>query len=427
MERHMKSKSGPRRAVITGMGVVAPNGEDLDTFWSSIREGKSAGAAVTKIDSSETPGYVAAEIKGFDPKNFIDVKNIRRICLSTQYAIAAAKKAVSHSGINFKTVNRKRVGVVEGTSLSAMAGLIRGREEVRDRGYRGVSLFSVLNGYNGSGSSELARELGVRGHAMTLCSGSASGNDSIGYGLHMIRANEADIMIAGGAEAPIVDDIWAGFCKFGVMSFSQNPLNAMKPFDLTRDGFLLGEGAAFLVIEEMYHAMDRGAKIYAEVLGHGRSCEAYNPLAPHPKGVAVKEAIEKALDASGIECSHVDYINAHGTATASNDVAETNGIKALFGDMAQKLAISSTKPVTGHLLGAAGAVETVVCTLAINKKEVPPTINLSQPDPNCHLDYVSEGVRKKDLNIVLNINSGFGGKNSCLALGKFYEKRLELC
>ena len=303
-----------------------------------------------------------------------------------------------------------------------MAGLAQGREEIRSKGYRGVSLFSILNGYNGCGSSELVRELGVRGHAMTLCTGSASGNDAMGYGLHMIRAGEADVMIAGGAEAPIVEDIWAGFCKFGVMSSSQNPLNAMKPFDQMRDGFLLGEGAAFLILEELHHAMNRGARVYAEVLGHGRSCEAYSALAPHPQGVGTRESIRKALESSGIVGPGIDYINAHGTATESNDPAETNGIKEFFGAAAEKLAVSSTKPVTGHLLGAAGAIESVVCALAISKKEIPPTINLAQPDPICSLDYVSEGARKKDLRYVLNLNSGFGGKNSCLMLGKFTEK-----
>jgi 3-oxoacyl-[acyl-carrier-protein] synthase II len=404
------------------MGVVAPNGDDLDKFWISITEGRSAGTAVTKIDPGDTPGYVAAEINNFDAKTFIDAKNIRRMCLSTQYAIAAAKKALCDSGLSFKTINRTRVGLVEGTSLSAMAGLAQGREEIRGRGYRGINLFSILNGYNGCGSSELVRELGVRGHAMTLCTGSASGNDAMGYGFHMIRAGEADVMIAGGAEAPIVEDIWAGFCKFGVMSRSQDPLNAMKPFDQMRDGFLLGEGAAFLVLEELHHAMNRGAKIYAEVLGHGRSCEAYSSLAPHPEGVSTKESIAKALDSSGINGADVSYINAHGTATQSNDPAETNGIRAFFGEAVENIPISSTKPVTGHLLGAAGALESVVCTLAISNKEIPPTINLAQPDPTCSLDYVPEGVRKRDLRYVLNLNSGFGGKNSCLVLGKFSER-----
>ncbi len=418
----MKREIRLRRVVVTGLGVIAPNGSELDVFWSSVRDGRSAGAQITRIDPTGTPGKIAAEVKKFDPIAYVGLKKSRRIDLASQYAIAAAKKALLDSGLDMTKVDRKRVGVVEGTSLSAMDGLVRIHGEVAKGGYKNVSFYSILNGYNGSASGEVAQEIGARGHAVTFCSGSASGNDSIGYGLKMIQTGEVDIMVAGGSEAPIVDDIWAAFCKAEVMTRGADPFGSMKPFDRLRDGFLLGEGSAFLILEDLEHAMNRGARIYAEILGHGRSCEAYHSLAPHPEGVGVSESIAKAMELSGIRPEQVDYINAHGTATVANDTAETRGIRAYFGEAAGRIAVSSTKPVTGHLLGAAGAIEAVICTLAVKHQEVPPTLNISNPDEGCDLDYVSTGARKRNLGVVLSLNCGFGGKNSCLIVGKFDEK-----
>jgi 3-oxoacyl-[acyl-carrier-protein] synthase II len=288
------------------------------------------------------------------------------------------------------------------------------------RGYRGVSVSGVISGAAGAGSGEVAHELGVRGHAVTICSSSASGNDAIGYALSMVSNEDVDLMIAGGAEAPLIESAWGGLCANHVMTrHTDDPQRAMRPFDKTRDGFVLGEGAGYVVLEELGHALGRGAKIYAELVAHGRSCEAYHPLAPHPEGVGYIRAIEKALKRGGIAPDEVDYINAHGTATPVNDVVETRAIKHFFGKHAVRLSVSSTKPVTGHLMGAAGALETIVCALAIHHATIPMTANLTAPDPECDLDYVARKSRPYPVRIALNLNSGFGGKNACLALRRY--------
>src|SRR5438876_6080607 len=259
--------------------------------------------------------------------------------------------------------------------------------------------------------------LGSKGHAVTYFSGSCSGNDAIGYGLQMIQNEEVDVMVAGGAEAPLLDGFWSGFCVTGVMtSRNETPAESMRPFDKSRDGFLLGEGAAFVVLEELSYALARGARIYAEVAGHGRSCEAYHSVSPHPDGVGLYRAMEKALRRARLHVSEVDYINAHGTATEANDLVETRAIKRLFGEHARRLAVSSTKPVSGHLLAAAGPLETVVCVLTLTHKEIPLTLNFKEPAEGCDLDYVPGESRAYPVRVAMNINSGFGGKNSCLIL-----------
>jgi 3-oxoacyl-[acyl-carrier-protein] synthase II len=283
-----------------------------------------------------------------------------------------------------------------------------------------VGPFALINGYSGAGSGEIARELNVRGHSVTLSSSSASGNDALGYALNMIRYEEVDVMVAGGAEAPIVPHTWGGLCLNKVMSRrNDTPAAAMRPFDKSRDGILLGEGAAYLVLEELSYALSRGARIYAEILGHGRSCEAYHPVAPHPDGIGYYRAVEKAIRHAGIDPHEVDYINAHGTATEANDIVETKAIKRFFGAHAYRLAVSSTKPITGHLLGAAGALETVVCALALQHQEIPLTLNHQEPGAECDLDYVAGRSRPYPVRVALNLSSGFGGKNSCLVLRRY--------
>jgi len=311
------------------------------------------------------------------------------------------------------------VGIVEGTSLSGNETTTRAHEAYFKTGYKGVGTFSLANG-SGAGSGEIAKELKVRGHALTLSSSSASGNDALGYAYHMIMHEEVDLMVAGGTEAPIVPGIWGALCLAQVLSRrNKTPETAMRPFDKTRDGVLLGEGAAFLVLEELTHALDRGARIYAEILGQGRSCEAYHPVAPHPEGIGYHRAMQKAFRAAGISPEDVDYINAHGTATEANDAIETKAIKRFFGSHAHRLAVSSTKPVTGHLLGAAGALETVVCALALWHQEIPLTLNHNDGGPDCDLDYVRGQSRPYPIRVAVNLSSGFGGKNSCLILRRF--------
>ena len=416
----MNYPESQRRFVITGMGVMAPNGHALPVFWDSIRSAHSAAGPMTRFPVEDSPVGAACEIRGFEPSDYMEAKVAKRLDRSTQYAIAAARLAVKDSGLNITALQADRVGVVEGTTVSTLDAATRSAEAWKKRGYRGISLFSMVNGYSGSGSGELAMDLGIKGHAITLSSGSASGNDVMGYALSMLRDGEADVMVAGGAEAPIQPLVWGAFCQSRVMAVNRDdPAHAMKPFDVARSGFVLGEGAGFVVMEELTHALSRGARIYAEVCGHGRACEAFHPVAPEPNGAGAILAMQRAMKSGDITASEVDYVNAHGTATDANDVVETRAIKTVFGALARRVAISSTKPVTGHLMAAAGAVETVVTALALHEQVIPPTANHRVPDPECDLDYVPQTARPYPIRVALNLSCGFGGKNSCLALRRW--------
>ena len=416
----MNYRRAERRVAITGMGVVAPNGSTIPVFWDSIVEGRSAAGPLTRFPPGDAPSKIACEVRDFIPTRYMEAKVGRRLDLELQYAVAAARMAVEDSGLKIAALAADRVGVVEGTTVSNNDTAARSDEAWRRRGYRAISLFAMINGYTGGGSGEIAIELGVKGHAITMSSGSASGNDVMGYALGMIENDEADVMITGGAEAPILPQIWGTFCQGKVMTRHEGePQTAMRPFDLARNGFVLGEGAAFVVMEELSHALARGAHIYAEVVSHGRACEAYHPVAPEPNGQGVIAAARRALMRGRLDVSEVDYINAHGTATEANDVVETRAIHTLFGNLARRIGVSSTKPVTGHLMAAAGAVETIVTALSVYHQIIPPTANLRVPDPECDLDYVPRMARPYPIRVALNISSGFGGKNACLALRRW--------
>ena len=409
-----------RRVVITGIGVIAPNGLTVDRFWDTISRGESAAVPVTRFDVSKLPSKVAAEVQDFKAGDYFEPKKGRRFDLSIQYAMAAAQEAVKDARLDINSIDPDRVGVVEGTSVSGMEASFKGQTAFESKGYRSMSPFTLINAYSGGGSGEVALELGIRGHAVTYSSGSASGNDAVGYAFHMIRDEEVEVMVAGGSEAPILAPLYGAFCLTRVMtSRNDTPKEAMRPFGRDRDGFLLGEGAGFLVLEELSHALSRNARIYAEIVGHGRSCEAYHSVAPHPDGIGLHRAMEKALREAQIAPEEVEYINAHGTATEANDIVETRAIQRFFRNRARMLAVSSTKPITGHLLAAAGALETIVCALAIDRQMIPMTSNLRVPAEGCDLDYVMGSSRPYPLQTVLNINVGFGGKNSCLALRRY--------
>lgn len=409
-----------RRVVITGMGIVAPNGCTLDVFWESIHKGQSSAGPLTRFDPQDAPANIACELRDFNPTDFMDAKAAKRLDRSVQFAVAAAVNALKDSGAKIGDIDPTRVGAVEGTTLSNVTAASQGETAYKLRGYKGISMFQMLNGYAGCGSGEVAAELGIKGHAVTLSSGSASGNDVMGYAAMMIREDDADVMVVGGAEAPIHPLIWGAFCQSRVMTrVKGDPAAAMKPFDVARGGFVLGEGAGFVVMEEVGHALSRGARIYAEVVGHGRACEAYHPVAPEPNGAGVVSAIQSALKRSGAHVSDVDYINCHGTATEANDLAESRGIKRAFGNYASRVAVSSTKPVTGHLLAASGAVETIVTALTVFHQVIPPTVNLQVPAPECDLDFVQYQARPYPVRMALNLSSGFGGKNSCLVLRRW--------
>lgn len=409
-----------RRAVITGLGIIAPNGQDVDTFWKSIIQGISAAGPVTRFETSHLPCSIAAEVKNFDCRPFMTTKMARRCILSTKYAIAASSLAISDALLDVKALDPDRLGIVEGTTVSGMESVLRGYSAYYSKGIRSIDPFDVINGYCGEGSSQVALALGIKGHAITYCSGCASGNDAIGYARLMIQQDEADVMIAGATDDTLIEPMYGGFCTLRVMSRrNSTPAKAMRPFDRDRDGFVLGEGAGFLVLEELSHALLRGARIYAEVVAHGRSCEAYHVTDTHPEGIGFRRAMEKALHNGRINISEVDYINAHGTATQANDPIETMAIKAVFGEHAKRLVISSTKPITGHMMGSAGAIETAICALAIHHGQIPPTINLCAPEKGCDLNYTPNTSLHYPIRYAINLNSGFGGKNACLILRRY--------
>lgn len=413
------SEAGPR-VVVTGMGVIAANGETLEQFWKSIHDGESAGCPMTRFNPGSAPTLVAAQIQDFKASRYMDLKSARRLDLSHCYGVAAATLAVRDAKLDFSGIDADRVGVVEGTSASSNEMAVKADQGYAQRGYRGVGPLALINGYSGAGSGEIAERLGIKGHSITISSSSASGNDAIGYALSMIKSGETDIMLAGGTEAPIMPGIWGALCLNRILTRrNDDPKHSMRPYDKSRDGILLGEGAAYLMLEELSYARARGARIYCELLGHGRSCEAYHPVAPHPEGIGMRRAMQKGLRDAGVDISEVDYINAHGTATEANDLVETKAIKAIFGKEAHRIAVSSTKPVTGHVMGAAGALESVVCALAIHHKEIPFTLNHSEAAEGCDLDYVKGAPRPYPIRTALNLNSGFGGKNSCLVLRKY--------
>ncbi|HUD47929.1 MAG TPA: beta-ketoacyl-[acyl-carrier-protein] synthase family protein [Candidatus Baltobacteraceae bacterium] len=410
-----------RRVVITGMGVISPNGKDIKTFWANVRGGVSAAAPVSRFDASRLPVKIAAEVKDFDVTKYIHSRKPGRFDLTIQYGVAAAAMAVTDSGVDLQSIEPDRVGVVEGTTISGAGSIIKARDSfvANDGNYRALHPYNVIAGYCGEGSSTISLHLGIRGHAVTYCSGCASGNDAIGYAMRMIQSDDLDVVVAGGSEETM-EMLHVGFCRVRAMTEQTGePSRAMKPFDRHRDGFLLGEGAAFFVVEELSHALGRGARIYAEIVGHGRSCEAYHATDPHPEGVGYARAIEKALRHARIDPAEVSYINAHGSATPLNDPIETLAIKRVFREHARRVSISATKPTTGHLMGASGALETTICALSIWHQEIPPTMNLDEPDPNCDLDYVPGVARSFPVRVALNLNAGFGGRYACLVLRRY--------
>lgn len=408
--------SAVRRSVVTGMGVLTGSGRDLPKLWEALVEGHSAARHITRFAAEDMPTRVAAELADFEPTQSLGAKSARRLDLCGIYGVAAANSALHDAGVSVRELNPDRVGIAVGTSLGGLGSTLSSNDGFRERGYRGAGLAGLLNGHNGAASAEIACHLGVRGHAITLGSGSASSNDAIGYAGDMIALDRVDVMIAGGAEAPLLPLVWASMCRGKVMTRrNDDPPQAMRPFDREHDGPLLGEGGAFVILEELEHARARGARVYCEVLGHGRSSEAHHPLAPHPEGHGPRAAMQDALRRARRNPDGVGYVNAHGTATIANDAAESRAIQQVFSG--RSLPVSSTKPVTGHLLGAAGALETIVAALAIFHQTVPLTLNFDSPADGCELDYVRGASRRSKIELAMNLSCGFGGTNSCLLLG----------
>ncbi|OGO83521.1 MAG: beta-ketoacyl-[acyl-carrier-protein] synthase II [Clostridiales bacterium GWC2_40_7] len=408
-----------RRVVITGAGVVHPLGYGVDKFWDSIKEGKSGISCVTKFDTTNFDTKVGAEIKDFEPTNYIDKKEAKRMDTFTQYSMAAAKMAIEKSGIKFEEEDSFRAGVIVGSGIGGIETLEDQHSALINKGPGRVSPFFIPMMIANMASGRIAIEYGLQGFNECVITACAAGNNAIGDAFKVIQRGDADIMVTGGAEAAITPLAYAGFCSSKAMSTNPDPDTASRPFDAQRDGFVMGEGSGILVIEELEHAVKRGASIIAEIVGYGCSCDAHHITAPHPEGIGGINCMKMAIADAGIKPEEIGYINAHGTSTPLNDPGETAVIKKVFGDHAYKLAVSSTKSMTGHLLGAAGAIEAIICALALKEGFLPPTINLKTPDPECDLDYVPNKGRKAEIKYALSNALGFGGHNAAILLKKY--------
>ncbi|MEK4253280.1 beta-ketoacyl-ACP synthase II [Ureibacillus sp. FSL K6-2830] len=410
-----------RRVVITGIGAVTPLGNTVDETWSAIKEGKSGIGPLTRVDAELFPAKVAAEVKNFDIEQYIDRKEARKMDRFTHYALASALMAVKDADLVINEENANRVGVWIGSGIGGMETYEQQFEVFQKRGARRVSPFFVPMMIPDMASGQVSIYLGAKGPNACTVTACASGTNSIGDAFKVIQRGDADVMITGGTEAPIVKMAVAGFCSSTALSLNTDPATASRPFDKERDGFVIGEGAGILVLEEYEHAKARGAKIYAEIVGYGATGDAYHITAPAPNGEGAARAIQQAIEDAGIDPSEIGYINAHGTSTPYNDLYETMAVKTVFGDHAYKLAMSSTKSMTGHLLGAAGGIEAIFTALALKEGILPPTINLHNPDPECDLDYVPNEARKADIQYAMSNSLGFGGHNASLVFKKIEE------
>ncbi|MCX7568456.1 beta-ketoacyl-ACP synthase II [Tumebacillus sp. DT12] len=410
-----------RRVVITGMGVISPVGNDVETFWNSLINGKSG---IRKIDRFDTEGFattIAGQVVDFNPEDFIDRKEARKMDRFVQYSVAAAIQAMNQSGLKLDQENAERVGVYIGSGIGGLETLCEQHSILKERGPRRVSPFFIPMMIGDMASGQVSIYFGAKGPNSSPISACATGTNAIGDASKIIERGAADVMLTGGSEAAVLPLTVAGFNAAKAMSTSYNetPEKASRPFDKDRDGFVLGEGAGVLVLEELEHAKKRGATILAEVVGYGMSGDAYHITAPAPEGEGAARAMKAALHDAGIEPSAIGYINAHGTSTEFNDFFETQAVKSAFGEHAYKLAMSSTKSMTGHLLGAAGAIEAVACVQALREGILPPTTNLDQPGEGCDLDYVANVARKADVEYVMSNSLGFGGHNASIIIRKY--------
>jgi len=411
-----------RRVVVTGMGILTSLGSELEQFWGNLLEGKSGVSLIEAFDVSEYPTRIAAEIKGFDLSNYgIDKKEARRMDRFVQFAVAASLKAIEDSGIKIgEHVPAERIGVVVGSGIGGLGTWEDQHSILLEKGPKRVSPFFIPMMIANMASGQVSMIAGAKGPNSTAVTACATGTHSIGDSFKIIQRGDADVMIAGGAEATIRPTGMAGFCSMRAMSTrNDEPEKASRPFDVERDGFVMGEGSGVLILEELEHAKARGAKIYGEVIGYGMSGDAHHMTEPDPTGAA--RCMESALKDAGIDRTAVDYINAHGTSTPVGDISESTAIKHTFGEHAYKLAVSSTKSMTGHLLGAAGGVEAVILALTLKHGVIAPTINLDNQDPELDLDYVPNKPRKADVKVALSNSFGFGGHNASIMMKKYEE------
>lgn len=409
-----------RRVVITGLGIVCPIGNNVESAWSAALAGKTGVGPITLFDASDLKTRIAAEIKDFDPKEIFGAREARRMDRFTHFWLAAALEAYKDSSLTIEPELAHRYGIVAGIGFGGITTLVSELEKMLKEGPQWVSPHFVPMMLPNTAPGKLAIELGMRGPNMSIATACASSTNAIGESAAMIRRGAADVMITGGSEAGVAKLSMAGFSNMGALSeHNDDPGGASRPFDKNRDGFVSGEGAASLVLESEEHARKRGAHIYAEFMGYGASEDAYHITAPMASGLGAALAMSAALEDAGLAPQDISYLNAHGTSTQLNDKSETVAIKQVFGDYAYKLAISSTKSMTGHLLGGAGAVEAVFSTKAVVSGQLPPTINYETPDPDCDLDYIPNETRKADVTAVMSNSFGFGGHNACLIIGRY--------
>ncbi|MCA6072318.1 MAG: beta-ketoacyl-ACP synthase II [Endomicrobium sp.] len=409
-----------KRIVITGIGVVTPIGIGSAEFTQALRNGKSGVSVIESFDTSAYATKFAATVKNFEPERFIEKKKVKKMARFTQLGFAAAKMAVEDSGLDITKEDLSRIGVITGTGIGGLDIIEDEERTLLDKGPRRVSPFLIPMIITNMLPGEIAIKYGFTGPNYAVTSACASSNHAMGDALGLLRSGDVDVIISGGSEAAVVPLGLAGFCSIKALSQrNDEPQEASRPFDKNRDGFVMGEGAGIVVLETLDHALSRGAKIYAELAGYGASDDAYHITAPEPDGKAAIVAMEKAIADAGVSKEEIDYINAHGTSTALNDKTETFAIKKVFGDKAYEIPISSTKSMTGHLLGGAASVELVATVLAMQKGFIPPTINYETPDPDCDLDYVPNTARIQQITCALSNSLGFGGHNAIVIIKKY--------
>lgn len=410
-----------RRVVITGAGVVTSLGFGLDQFWGSIKEGKNGISEVTRIDTTNLATKVGAEIKDFDPTQFMDRKEARRMDRYNQFAMAAAKLAIENSKLDLDSVDKDKCGVIIGSGVGGLETLEEQHSVLINKGPGRISPFFIPMMISNMAAGRVAIEYGFKGFNECVVTACATSNNAIGDAFKVVQRGDADVMITGGAEAVITMMSFGGFCSMGAMTTNPDPETACRPFDKDRDGFVAGEGAGLLVIEDLEHATNRGANILAEIVGYGCTADAYHITAPHPDGEGGIRCMKMAIADAGIKPEEVGYINAHGTSTPLNDPTEVKIAKAVFGDHIKNVAMSSTKSMTGHLLGAAGAVEAIITAMALKEGFLPPTIHVQNQDPECDIDCVPNVGRNADIKYALSNGLGFGGHNATICLKKYEE------
>ncbi len=409
-----------RRVVITGLGLVTPVGIGVDESWEAICAGKSGIGEITKFDTSAFQTKIAAEVKGFKATDFLPVKDAKRSQLFIAYAVAATRMAIEDSKLKIDSSNDTRIGVITGCGLGGLSNLEKNTLVVYNKGPRRVSPFFIPMLIGNMAPGMISIIFGPKGPNSSVATACAAGTHAVGDAFQIVKRGAADAMITGGVESVITPTCIAGFGAMKALSTrNDDPQKASRPFDKDRDGFVVGEGAGILIIEELDHALERGAEIYAEIIGYGMSGDGYHMTSPPPDGEGAARCMQAALDDAGISYKDMDYINAHGTSTPLNDLYETRALKTVFKDRAKKIPVSSTKSMTGHLLGGAGGLETVFTALTIKNGIIPPTINLENPGEECNLDYVPNKARKADINVAMSNSFGFGGTNAVIVLKKF--------